>query len=149
MARIPLDIPPGLQGDDTTFSRQGRWADASCVRFRLGRPETIGGWESLTTTLLTGVCRTVFPFTDNANNLTIGFGTHSNLQIWQGGALYDITPTLALPPIQLMSGVPTFRHWLSTPTTSPPHIHRTVSMACTPSSIMWSRAASKGSGAHL
>lgn len=99
--RIPLDISSGLMGDDTTFAAQSRWADASCVRFRLGRPETIGGWESLTLSLLTGVCRTVFPMTDNANNLTIGFGTHSNLQLWQGGELFDITPTLALPPVVL------------------------------------------------
>lgn len=103
MPRIALTFPSGLQGDDTTFEAKGRWADASCVRFRLGLPETIGGWESLTTALLTGVCRRAFPFTDNANNLTIGFGTHSNLQLWQGGALYDITPTLALPGATLAS----------------------------------------------
>lgn len=97
MARIPLDIPAGIQGNDTTYAAQGRWADGSNVRFFQGRAQTIGGWESLTTTLLTGVCRAAFPFTDNANNLTVGFGTHSNLQLWQGGDLYDITPTLALP----------------------------------------------------
>jgi hypothetical protein len=43
-------------------------------------------------TLLTGVCRAVFPWTDNAAILNIAFGTHSRLQVWQGGALYDITP---------------------------------------------------------
>lgn len=95
--RVPLDLAPGLQGDDTTFAAQGRWSDGSNVRFYEGRPQTIGGWESLTTTLLTGVCRTAFPFTDNSNDLTIGFGTHSKLQLWQGGALFDITPTLARP----------------------------------------------------
>jgi hypothetical protein len=42
--------------------------------------------------LLTGVCRAVFPWTDNSAVLNIAFGTHSKLQVWQGGALYDITP---------------------------------------------------------
>jgi len=90
--RIPLDLPPGLNGDDTSFAGNGRWADGSNVRFRLGRAQTIGGWESLAATALTGVCRTVFPWTDNAAVLNIAFGTHSKLQLWQGGALFDITP---------------------------------------------------------
>ena len=90
--RIPLDLPPGLNGDDTSFAGGGRWADGSNVRFRLGRAQTIGGWESLMAPSLTGVCRAVFPWTDNAAALNIAFGTHSRLQLWQGGALYDITP---------------------------------------------------------
>lgn len=90
--RIPLDLPPGLNGDDTSFAGNGRWADGSNVRFRLGRAQVIGGWESLMDSPLTGVCRTVFPWTDNAAILNIAFGAHSKLQLWQGGALFDITP---------------------------------------------------------
>ena len=51
--RIPLEAPAGLVGDDTRLAAEGRWADGSNVRFRLGRPQVIGGWESLTSTLLT------------------------------------------------------------------------------------------------
>lgn len=90
--RIPLDLPPGLNGDDTGFAGSGRWADGSNVRFRLGRAQVIGGWEGLTSGALAGVCRTVFPWTDNSAVLNIAFGTHSNLQLWQGGVLFDITP---------------------------------------------------------
>jgi hypothetical protein len=90
--KIPLDLPPGLNGDDTPLAAGGRWADGSNVRFRLGRPETIGGWERLMSEPLTGVCRSVFPWTDNAGVLNIGFGTHSRLQLWRGGVLSDITP---------------------------------------------------------
>src|SRR5882724_1211889 len=90
--RIPLDLPPGLNGDDTSFAGNGRWADGSNVRFRLGRAQVIGGWEALVATPLTGVCRAVLPWTDNAAVLNIAFGTHSKLQLWQGGALFDITP---------------------------------------------------------
>jgi hypothetical protein len=91
--RIPLRAPPGLNGDDTSFAASGRWADGSNVRFRLGRAEVIGGWESLASAPLTGVCRAAFPWTDNAAVLNIGFGTHERLQLWRGGALFDITPT--------------------------------------------------------
>ncbi|THD80637.1 MAG: hypothetical protein E7812_07865 [Phenylobacterium sp.] len=90
---IPLDLPPGLNGDDTSFAGSGRWADGSNVRFRLGRAQVIGGWESLTASPLAGVCRSAFPWTDNAAVLNIAFGTHTKLQLWQGGALFDITPS--------------------------------------------------------
>lgn len=92
--RIPLEISAGLFGDDSTFAASGRWTDGSNVRFRLGRAEVIGGWESLATQKLTGVCRSVFPWTDNAGVLNVGFGTHSRLQLWRGGAQFDITPTI-------------------------------------------------------
>ena len=91
--RKPLEIPPGLVSDDTSHASAGRWQDGSNIRFRFGKPQVIGGWESLMSDTLSGVCRNVFPWTDNANTLTIAFGTHATLELWQGGALYDITPS--------------------------------------------------------
>lgn len=44
-----LELAPGINSDDTAFASRGRWADGSNVRFRLGRPEVIGGWTSLAT----------------------------------------------------------------------------------------------------
>ena len=71
------------------------------MRFWRGRPQVVGGWESLTSDLLSGVCRKVFPWTDNAAMLNVAFGTHLTLELWQGGALYDITPTKARPAVTL------------------------------------------------
>lgn len=96
MSRFELAIPPGLVSNDTSLSAKGRWRDGSNVRFFYGKPRAIGGWESIDTTLLTGVCRTVFNWTDNGGVLNIAFGTHSALQVYAGSAIYDITPTLAL-----------------------------------------------------
>ena len=93
MTRVPLDIPPGLYSDDTSLATAPRWRDGSNVRFRLGRAQVIGGWESLTSDLLTGVCRTVFNWTDSDAVLNVAFGTHSALQVWVGGGLYTITPS--------------------------------------------------------
>ncbi|MDO8380519.1 hypothetical protein [Phenylobacterium sp.] len=90
--RIPLDIPPGLNGDDSSFAAAGRWADASNVRFHRGRPQVIGGWERLMDSSVTGLCRSVLPWTDRAAVLNIAFGTHSKLQVFKGGGLYDVTP---------------------------------------------------------
>lgn len=95
--RIPLDIPPGLVGDETSFSAAGRWADGSNVRFWRGRPQVIGGWEALSSEAVTGVCRKVLAWTDKAATLNVAFGTHNALQVWIGGSLSDITPVLARP----------------------------------------------------
>ena len=99
--KVPLDLPPGLVGDDTTFTTAGRWADGSNVRFWRGRPQVVGGWESLTSELLTGVCRKVFTWTDNDAVLNVAFGAHRALQVWIGGGLYNITPTLDRPAVTL------------------------------------------------
>ena len=42
MANIPIDIPPGLNSDDTTTASSAAWADGSYVRFRLGETPTVG-----------------------------------------------------------------------------------------------------------
>jgi len=99
--RFDLELPPGMISDDTRLVSTGRWVTGSNVRFWEERPEIIGGWESLTSTLLTGVCRDIFQWKDKSAVQNIAFGTHSNLQLWQGGGSYDITPTLALPSIAL------------------------------------------------
>lgn len=90
---VPLDVPAGLQSDDTTFGAAPAWSDASNVRFRLGRPQTVGGWESVTSNTLTGVCRAVLSWTDNSNTPQLAFGTHSALQVWVNDAtIYTVTP---------------------------------------------------------
>lgn len=99
--KIPLDIPPGLVADDTAFAASGRWVDGSNVRFRLGRPQVIGGWEAVIAAPLFGVCRAALPWSDNAGRLNLAFGTHSHLQLYQGGALFDLTPSLAMPTAKL------------------------------------------------
>lgn len=99
MSRVPIVIPPGCISDDTLFSvGQSAWADMSNVRFWRGQPQVIGGWQRLVTTPLTGVCRSIFPWTDNTGALNIAFGTNTNLELWIGGALYDITPTSGFTP---------------------------------------------------
>ena len=92
MPRVVLELPPGLNNDDTTFAASGRYADGSNVRFWRGRAQVLGGWEAITTTALTGICRKLFGWTDNAAVLNIASGSHSALQVYQGGSVFDITP---------------------------------------------------------
>lgn len=91
--RIPLLPPPGIVSDDTSFATPGTYADGSNVRFWLGKPQVVGGWADALNTTLTGICRNVLPWTDNDGFTNIAFGTHSKLQLYKGGSLYDITPS--------------------------------------------------------
>lgn len=97
-SRVPLKVPGGLSLGDTSFAASGLGRDGANVRFvvddpKVGaKPEVVGGFERLVTTALTGTCRSVFPWTDNAGSLNVAAGTHSALQLWTGGVLYTITP---------------------------------------------------------
>jgi len=94
MSRASLSFQPGLTLDDTGFAvRQGGWTAADKVRFYRKRPQVIGGWESITTTSLTGICRGAMSWRDNISTLNIAFGTSSNLHVIVGGDPFDITPT--------------------------------------------------------
>src|SRR5215831_11050250 len=91
--RVPLEPPPGLNDDDTTFTAPGTWADGSNVRFVKSHPETIGAWyKGGFTTLLTGTCRNIKTWTTTNGSVCLAFGTHSALQVWWNGALSTITP---------------------------------------------------------
>lgn len=95
--RYPLQYLPGVISDDTVLARAGRYTDADKVRWVRDLPELIGGWERVFRTAIQGRCRNSFAWIDNAGSLCLAFGTHSQLYVWRGGALYDITPTLARP----------------------------------------------------
>lgn len=93
MPRAPFDLAPGLIGDDTSYAGKQRWRYGSNFRFVRGKPQIVGGHESVTADLLTGVCRWIYPWSGASSQLSLAFGTHSRLQVWVGGELYDITPS--------------------------------------------------------
>lgn len=90
--RAPFAPPPGIVSDDTTFATKGRWADGNNMRPWRGSMQTIGGWNMLTSGL-SGVCRNVLAWSDNAGSLNIAFGTHTKLYVRLNGVDNDITPT--------------------------------------------------------
>jgi hypothetical protein len=90
--RVPLEPPPGLVSDDTTFAAEGVWEDGNNIRFVRGKPQTIRGWATQFNDVLTGVCRNALAWTEDSAGLNIAFGTHSALQVYVSGALATITP---------------------------------------------------------
>lgn len=91
LSKIPLQ--PGIYREDPSLSSEGFWYDCDKVRFKLGRPEKIGGWESLSldNTIL-GVARAQYSWRTNTGNIHTAIGTHKKLYILSELALSDITP---------------------------------------------------------
>ena len=90
---IPLDVAPGLVQDESSFKvRQGGYRSINNMRPHRDGLEVIGGWEFLTTSTVSGKCRGGHCWRDDNGEVNFAFGTHSNLYVLVGGALYDITP---------------------------------------------------------
>jgi hypothetical protein len=45
MPLVPLQLPPGVYRNGTEYQAQGRWHDASLVRWVQGTMRPVGGWE--------------------------------------------------------------------------------------------------------
>ena len=92
MKYVKLNFNPGINRDWTSYSNTGGWYDCNLIRFRNGKPETIGGWEKVTSDTFMGVCRSMFSWTSlDGSNLT-AVGTNLKLYVEEGGIFSDITP---------------------------------------------------------
>ena len=89
-----LDIPTGLNSDDTGYAAKGRWADGNNIRFQppgpTGRPQAIGEFDQLTSGGLTGIVRNLFALDRGA--VTIAAGTETKLYVGSPTSLQDRTP---------------------------------------------------------
>jgi len=90
-----LQFRPGINRDITSYSNEGGWVDCDKVRFRLGYPEVIGGWEKYSQNTYLGTARALFNWVALDGSDFLGVGTHLKYYIEQGQAFYDITPIRA------------------------------------------------------
>jgi hypothetical protein len=88
-----FDIPPGLNSDDTTFGAKGRWADGSNVRFRNGRPETIGRIVKIAGAQTVTSPRTMFAYMSSTSTIPrIIIGCDAALNLAGISSIADISP---------------------------------------------------------
>ena len=90
-----LQFRPGFVTDATDYANEGGWFRGDGVRFRLGFPEKIGGWQKLSSKSFLGVCRRLISWTDLSSERNIGVGTNLKYYVNRGGQYYDITPVRA------------------------------------------------------
>ena len=69
-----LQFRPGVIRDVTGYTNEGGWFDCNLVRFRLGFPESIGGWEKLSSSTFLGSARTLLAWVtlNGTNYLSLG-----------------------------------------------------------------------------
>jgi len=92
MPLTKLAFRPGINRETTAYANEGGWWDCNLVRFRSGRPETVGGWSRYTRTQLSGVGRSIMTWVALDGTVLSGVGTNLKYYIVRGGSLNDITP---------------------------------------------------------
>jgi hypothetical protein len=92
MPLTSLVFRPGINRETTAYANEGGWWDCNLVRFREGRPESIGGWVRFTRTQSQGTGRTLATWTALNGAIYSSLGTNLKYYYIQGSALRDITP---------------------------------------------------------
>jgi len=95
MPLTKLQFRPGIVRDTTDYTNEGGWRDGDKIRFRLGFPETIGGWTQFTSTPMLGSCRALHAWTALSGTRFVGAGTNLKLYVVDGNQPLDITPLRA------------------------------------------------------
>ena len=93
MALTKLQFRPGINQDLTSYTNEGGWRDCDKVRFRLGYPEKLGGWQKYTVSTYLGSARSLHNWIGLDGSNFLGVGTHLKYYIEEGGNFNDITPT--------------------------------------------------------
>tara|TARA_R110002012_G_scaffold3065_2_gene14389 strand:- start:768 stop:2684 length:1917 start_codon:yes stop_codon:yes gene_type:complete len=91
---IPFQPPPGVFKNGTPYQAKGRWSDCNLVRWKDGRLQPLGGWETVIGTTITGVGRAMITWRDFTGARWLAIGTNSNLYIFTSlsGTASDISP---------------------------------------------------------
>lgn len=93
MAFGTLTLSPGVDTQHTPATVRHGWAVCNLIRFRDGFPEKLGGWAHLNSTLLTGTALGMHAWADLNGIGYLIAGTEQRVQVYNGGSLYDVTPT--------------------------------------------------------
>ena len=87
-----LQFRPGINREQPDYTNEGGWFDGDKVRFRMGFPEKVGGWQRLFLTSFLGSCRSLHAWRALDDSGFVGVGTHLKFYVEQGGGYNDITP---------------------------------------------------------
>jgi len=89
MPLTKLQFNPGVNREVTSYSNEGGWRDCDKIRFRMGYPEKMGGWEKYTSTTYLGSARALHNWIALDGSNYLGMGTHLKYYIEEGQSLND------------------------------------------------------------
>lgn len=95
MPLTKLVFRPGINRETTAYANEGGWWDCNLIRFRAGKPETIGGWTRYTSSTFLGTARSLFSWLALDGTILASVGTNLKFYLIRGSAPNDITPLRA------------------------------------------------------
>lgn len=87
-----LQFRPGINREVTAYTNEGGWNDCNHIRFRLGFPEKLGGWQKLLTSTFLGTCRSLLSWVTLEGERLIGVGTNRRFYYRFADDFFNITP---------------------------------------------------------
>lgn len=87
-----IELKPGLNKNNTSYSNEGGWINGDKIRFRDGKPRKLGGWVRQDPDIFQGVAREVQSWIDLDSNKYLALATTKRVYIYYGGTYYDVTP---------------------------------------------------------
>ena len=89
---VKMDFQPGIRRESTQYAETNSWYDTNNVRFRAGKPENIGGYETKVSASFNGSGRDLITWTDNDQFKRAMFGIAQMLYEHSGDEIFDVTP---------------------------------------------------------
>jgi len=98
MPLVPVQLPPGLERNNTPYDTPNSWWDTNLIRWQSGSLMPVKGNLRLTsaTSPLNSAVRKIYVYRDNNNSRSVLIGTNSKLYV-DTGTYVDITPTSFVP----------------------------------------------------
>jgi len=87
-----IQFRPGVNRETTSYGSENSWYNSDLIRFRKGRPEKMGGWETLSGNTPIGITRSLHTWGALDGAKYMGLGTQKKFYIENGGIYNDITP---------------------------------------------------------
>jgi len=87
-----ITFKSGVNRENTRYAAEGTWYETNKVRFRVGLPQKIGGWQRLSSNTYLGVCRSMTNWATLAGQNLVSVGTNLKYYIERGGDYFDVTP---------------------------------------------------------
>lgn len=92
MAFVKIQLPPGIERQNSPFDSVNRWWNMNQVRWVSGTIQAIGGWVRNTPTPLDSPIREIHVWRDNSAARAVLLGSDASLYVDASGSYTDITP---------------------------------------------------------
>lgn len=95
-----IDFKPGFHHESTQYAEEGNWYAGDRVRFRVGRPENMRGYQKRDAAAIIGTSRDLKSWINNDTEKLLSTGTEQRLYVYYNDYNYDVTPITTIVSIE-------------------------------------------------